>query len=129
MAAVPNIKQESITISMEDGKGTIQVCRPQNKNKYKKSGVLAEFTYTGNGSMAIMDALAAARRKLEETIATADAKAGTAQPKAPLPVSAPASTVAPEEGDASLPTVPEEEDAEPAAEAEGENSSEQEEQE
>lgn len=56
---VQTIKQETIAITLTDGKGTILVTR---KGKdYKTVGVLSEFVYTANGIMQILDAIAATR--------------------------------------------------------------------
>ncbi|MFM7171567.1 MAG: hypothetical protein ACKO4U_00825 [Caldilinea sp.] len=103
------IKQETIRISLDNGKGTLLVTRPGKHGQ--QLGHLHAFEYEGNAAMKILDALAVARRQLEEKLAAAK----TAPAAKPMP-QAPAVIIDPDEGDASLPVVPNDEDA--GAEAE-----------
>lgn len=137
---VPTIKQETITITLADGKGTILIAR---KGKdYKTVGVLGEFTYTANGIMQILDAIAATRLAVvaqidaaaattaayragkgnEHVAATAAAKPAAVAPVAAEPAAEPAAEEEPEP-ETDEPAAAEEEPAaakEPTAEEETE---------
>ena len=71
------LKKETIQITLEKGSGTILVTRPDNTGK--SIGLIHQFTYTGDATMDMMQALNAARRQLTAQIADA-AKAATAKP-------------------------------------------------
>jgi hypothetical protein len=71
MASPPpgTVKKETICISLDNGKGTLLVVR---SDKYgQQLGQLNQFEYEGNAAMKILDALAIARRQLEEKFAAA----------------------------------------------------------
>ncbi len=112
MASPPppgTVKKETISISLDNGKGTLLVIRPGKNGQ--QIGQLNQFEYEGNAAMKILDALAVARRQLEEKIAAAKtAPAVKTTPKAPAVV------IDPDEGDASLPVVPDDEDESEEAE-------------
>lgn len=111
--ATPTLKKETIQIVLEKGNGTILVSRSSNTNPNNTIGVIHTFTYTGNAAMALVEALAAARRKLDEQI-TATAAKPAAKSAAPATTAEPAGddyepTDAEPAGDDDEPT-----DAEPA---------------
>ena len=112
MASPPppgTVKKETISISLDNGKGTLLVIRPGKNGQ--QLGQFNQFEYEGNAAMKILDALAVARRQLEEKIAAAKtAPAVKTTPKAPAVV------IDPDEGDASLPVVPDDEDESEEAE-------------
>ena len=80
--ATPTIKKETITIQLEKGKGTILVSRPNKTNPNNTDGLIHQFTYAGNAGLELVEAIAAARRKLEEQIATAKPANGATTPAA-----------------------------------------------
>ena len=106
MASPPppgTVKKETISVSLDNGKGTLLVIRPGKNGQ--QLGQLNQFDYEGNAAMKILDALAVARRQLEEKIAAAKTiPAVKTTPKAPAVV------IDPDEGDASLPVVPDDEE-------------------
>ena len=71
------LKKETIQITLEKGSGTILVTRPDNTGK--SIGLIHQFTYTGDATMDMMQALTAARRQLTSQMADA-AKAAAAKP-------------------------------------------------
>ena len=71
------LKKETIQITLEKGSGTILVTRPDNTGK--TIGLIHQFTYTGDATMDMMQALATARRQLTTQMADA-AKAAAAKP-------------------------------------------------
>ena len=71
------LKKETIQITLEKGSGTILVTRPDNTGK--TIGLIHQFTYTGDATMDMMQALTAARRQLTSQMADA-AKAAAAKP-------------------------------------------------
>ena len=75
--ATPTLKKETIQITLEKGSGTILVSRPDNTAK--SIGLIHQFTYTGDATMDMMQALTAARRQLTSQMADA-AKAAAAKP-------------------------------------------------
>ena len=75
--ATPTLKKETIQITLEKGSGTILVTRPDNTGK--SIGLIHQFTYTGDATMDMMQALTAARRQLTSQMADA-AKAAAAKP-------------------------------------------------
>ena len=89
--AAPTIKKETIQITLEKGNGTILISRPDNTAK--SIGVIYQFTYIGDATMDLMQALAAARRQLTTQMAANAAKPAT-------PTTKPAATSA-EQADAS----------------------------
>lgn len=66
------LKKETIQITLEKGSGTILVTRPDNTGK--TIGLIHQFTYTGDATMDMMQALTAARRQLTAQMAAAAAK-------------------------------------------------------
>ena len=92
--AAPTIKKETIQITLEKGNGTILISRPDNTAK--SIGVIYQFTYIGDATMDLMQALAAARRQLTTQMAANAAKPATPTAK---PAAKPAATSA-EQADA-----------------------------
>ena len=88
--AAPTIKKETIQITLEKGSGTILISRPDSTAK--SIGVIYQFTYIGDATMDLMQALAAARRQLTTQMAANAAKPAT-------PTAKPAATSA-EQADA-----------------------------
>ncbi len=88
--AAPTIKKETIQITLEKGNGTILISRPDSTAK--SIGVIYQFTYIGDATMDLMQALAAARRQLTTQMAANAAKPAT-------PTAKPAATSA-EQADA-----------------------------
>lgn len=97
------IKQETIRITLNNGKGAILVMRPGKNGQ--NIGQLNQFEYEGNAAMKILDALAVARRQLEEKLAAAKTA-----PAVKSVTTTPAVVIDPDEGDASLPVVPDDEE-------------------
>ena len=113
MASPPpqgTIKNEPISISQDNGKGTLLVIRPGKNGQ--QLGQLNQFDYEGNAAMKILNALAVARRQLEEKIAAAKVA-----PAVKPALKTPAVVIDPEEGDASLPVIPDDEEDNEATEA------------
>ena len=92
--AAPTIKKETIQITLEKGNGTILISRPDSTAK--SIGVIYQFTYIGDATMDLMQALAAARRQLTTQMAANAAKPATPTAK---PAAKPAATSA-EQADA-----------------------------
>ena len=98
----PTLKKETISIVLEKGDGKILVSRPNSTGS--TSGLIHQFTYNGNAAMALMEALASARRKLDEQMAAAATK----------PAATPAATGEADGADGAEPT----DEADPTDEAE-----------
>ena len=88
----PTLKKETISIVLEKGDGKILVSRPNSTGS--TSGLIHQFTYNGNAAMALMEALAAARRKQDEQMAAAATK----------PAATPAATGEADDADGAEPT-------------------------